>query len=103
MKNIVFVGDSYCSAWAGPSVMSHWSRQQKCIPGDPTRRSWLDVSATKLGLDLYSFGYSGVSWYYSRVQLLKHMASNSDWIKNGFARSCSIGATNLVGKFKLRR
>lgn len=82
MKNIVFVGDSYCSAWGGPSVISHWPRQQKFHPRDLNRRSWLDVSADRLGLDLYSFGFAGVSWYYSRLQLFKHMASNPGWIEN---------------------
>jgi len=82
MKNIVFVGDSYCSAWAGPSVISHWPRQQKFHPRDRNRCSWLDVSAARLGLDLYSFGFAGVSWYYSRLQLFKHMASNPGWIEN---------------------
>jgi hypothetical protein len=82
MKNIVFVGDSYCSAWAGPSVIPHWPRQQKFILGNSGRRSWLDVSAAKLGLDLYSFGFSGASWYYSRLQLFKHMDLDPDWIKN---------------------
>ena len=82
MKNIVFVGDSYCSAWSGPSVIRHWSRQQKFHNLDRNRCSWLDVSAAKLGLDLYSFGFSGASWYYSRVQLFRHMASNPGWIEN---------------------
>ena len=82
MKNIVFVGDSYCSAWGGPSVISHWPRQQKFHPSDRNRCSWLDVSAAKLGLDLYSFGFAGASWYYSRLQLFKHMASNPGWIEN---------------------
>ena len=82
MKNIVFVGDSYCSAWAGPSAMPHWPRQQTFHPMDRSKCSWLDVSAAKLELDLYSFGYAGASWYYSREQLFRHMASNPGWIGN---------------------
>lgn len=82
MKYIVFVGDSYCSAWAGPSGLAHQWRQQTFGLRDKDRCSWLDVAAAKLDLELYSFGFSGASWYYSRQQLFKHMASNPDWINH---------------------
>jgi len=77
-NNIVFVGDSYCSSWAGPSVIPHRNAQQK--DDNKTHVSWLDRSATKLGLNLYSFGFAGRSWYYSRRQLFDHMEYDPEWI-----------------------
>jgi hypothetical protein len=57
-KNIVFVGDSYCSSWAGPSVIPHRAAQQK----DTSHRvSWLDLAAAKLELNLYSPSHREVS------------------------------------------
>jgi hypothetical protein len=79
-KNIVFVGDSYCSCWAGPSPIPHCHAQQK--DEDIDRPSWLDVAADKLELNLYSFGYAGRSWYYSRQQLFEHMEYDPKWIKS---------------------
>lgn len=78
-KNIVFVGDSYCSSWAGPSVIPHRDAQQK----DTSHRvSWLDLAAAKLELNLYSFGFAGRSWYYSRQQLFEHMEYDPEWINS---------------------
>ena len=56
-KNIVFVGDSYCSSWHGPSVIPHCYAQQK--DDNIHHISWLDVAASKLELNLYSFGFAG--------------------------------------------
>lgn len=79
MNNIVFVGDSYCSAWTGHSVIPHRHRQQPFQPGVYT--SWLDVAASQLGLNLYSFGFAGASWFYSRQQLFFQMTYDPDWIR----------------------
>lgn len=79
-KNIVFVGDSYCSSWSGASVIPHLHSQQK--DEDATHFSWLDVAASKLELNLYSFGFAGRSWYYSRKQLFDHMEYDPDWINS---------------------
>tara|TARA_B110000503_G_C7078148_1_gene383886 strand:- start:287 stop:1096 length:810 start_codon:yes stop_codon:yes gene_type:complete len=79
-KNIVFVGDSYCSSWAGHSAIPHQYLQQK--DNNPNHVSWLDVAAAKLELNLYSFGFAGRSWYYSRVQLFKHMQYDPDWLES---------------------
>lgn len=74
-KNIVFVGDSYCSSFKGPSPLPYEFRQQKdhC----PT---WLDISAQELNLNLYSFGFSGRSWWYSRDKLFRQIEENPRFI-----------------------
>lgn len=77
-KNIVFVGDSYCSSWSGPSVIPH--RQAQQYDADVTHCSWLDLSASALDANLYSFGFAGRSWYYSRKQLFEHMEYDPEWI-----------------------
>ena len=77
-KNIVFVGDSYCSSWASESPIPHQHAQQK--DSSRLQQSWLDIAASKLELNLYSFGYSGRSWYYSRKQLFEHMEYDPEWI-----------------------
>jgi hypothetical protein len=79
-KNIVFVGDSYCSSWRGPSGIAHQYAQQH--DPDLAHSSWLDVTADKLDLTLYSFGFIGRSWYFSKRQLFKYMEANPKWIKS---------------------
>jgi hypothetical protein len=75
-KNIVFVGDSYCSSFRGPSPNRHESNQQQ--HGHPT---WLNVAAKELNLNLYSFGYAGRSWWFSRDRLFRHIQKNPDFVE----------------------
>tara|TARA_R110000822_G_scaffold78725_6_gene188536 strand:+ start:617 stop:1426 length:810 start_codon:yes stop_codon:yes gene_type:complete len=79
-KNIVFVGDSFCSSWRGYSAIPHQYLQQH--DDDPSHVSWLDVAAAELELNLYSFGFAGRSWYYSRIQLFDHMQYDPSWIES---------------------
>lgn len=79
-KNIVFVGDSFCSCWNEDSVIPHKMAQQK--DSDPKNKSWLDLTAEALELNLYSFGFAGRSWYYSRKQLFDHMEYDPEWIES---------------------
>ena len=74
-KNIVFVGDSFCSAFCEPCSLQHQYAQQY----DYWNQNWLNASAQQLGLDLYSFGYSGRSWFYSRSQFFRHMENNPEF------------------------
>ena len=74
------MGDSYCSSWRGPSVIPHCYAQQK--DNNINHVSWLDVAASKLELNLYSFGFAGRSWYYSRQQLFNHMEYDPEWINS---------------------
>jgi hypothetical protein len=71
-KNIVFVGDSFCSNFREPCSIPPVYAQQY----DYGKQSWLNVSSQELGLDLYSFGFSGRSWFYSRSQFFRHMNDN---------------------------
>lgn len=81
-KNIVFVGDSFCSAWSGTSGIPHRVQQQQSNGNDAARNSWLDEAASALELNLYSFGFSGRSWYYSRTQLFGQMQYDPEWINS---------------------
>lgn len=71
-KSIVFVGDSFCSAFSDPCGNPHGYAQQY----DYLNQNWLNDSAQQLDLDLYCFGYAGRSWFYSRSQFFRHMNDN---------------------------
>lgn len=76
-KNIVFVGDSFCSSFAGPSPARRCPYQQSS-----TEYTWLDQSASALDLNMYCFGFAGRSWWNSRWNLQQHIWGAPDFIDN---------------------
>lgn len=75
-RNIIFVGDSYCSAF-GKSKLLHYPDQQQSY-----NRSWVDIITNHYDLDLYCFGYAGKSWYYSRHMWYMAMDGLPDMLHN---------------------
>lgn len=75
MKSIVVVGDSFCASARTSQNFdvntAHWVGQQ--FNPDRNRCSWLDQAAKLLDFDLYGFGYTGRSWYYSRWELFEYI------------------------------
>lgn len=78
-KNIIFVGDSYCSSFVGPGPIGHTKYQSGGAGGVLT---WLDISANDLNLDLYCFGYAGRSWWNSRWHLMRYLDGAPDTLGN---------------------
>lgn len=76
-RNIMFVGDSYCCAFTGPSPNGRAPYQ-----GTSSYLTWLDISADALNLDLYCFGYAGRSWWNSRWNLMRHLDAFPDALSN---------------------
>lgn len=73
-RSIVFVGDSYCSAWSRPSRIDPQPAQQ-----GNQRESWIDHCTLALDLDFYSFGFAGKAWWYSRHYFLKYWREHLDF------------------------
>ena len=81
-KHLVVVGDSYCSSARTNLIYNEFDSDavgQQVNP-DPKLHSWIDVAANHLNLNLYSFGYAGRSWYYSRQALFRYIADNPGWV-----------------------
>lgn len=70
MGHLVFVGDSYCAAYARPNINT--DRIMHIQAKDST---YLDLSADLLGTEFFCFGYPGRSWWFSRSRLLKLLNS----------------------------
>jgi hypothetical protein len=80
-KNIVFVGDSYCSSACtslnyDTNIADSIGQQRD---NHPDHISWLDHVAERLNLNLYGFGYAGRSWYYSRVKFFEYLLDDPSW------------------------
>jgi hypothetical protein len=82
MANIVFVGDSYCAS-LDPKTYEFNRHQQfqdyKDYPGHPA------IVATHYGADLYCYGYSGKSWWYSYRRFQEALQNNSTRLANTLA------------------
>jgi hypothetical protein len=79
-ENIIFVGDSYCATFLNTKEESLPSGQVGSH--QPT---YLNLVANNFDCDLYSFGYAGKSWWYSRCELINFLNNNSAWYQNNQA------------------
>lgn len=73
MTNIIFVGDSYCASTSTEHYAAN-GRQQfqdyKPYPGHPA------IVADHYSVDLYTYGYSGKSWWYSYRKFQQALHNN---------------------------
>lgn len=82
MKNIIFIGDSFCCAWRNSLNPDNHYHTGQYYPVSDTLSSWMDVAADQLDLAVYSFGFPGRSWYFSRTQFLKYLSHTPDLLDN---------------------
>ena len=64
-KNIIYIGDSFCASYQPNKVKG--SNLGMVYTSVPTH---LNMAADALDLRLYTFGYAGRSWFYSRSRLM---------------------------------
>lgn len=84
MKSIIYIGDSYCA-----SFRFQYHMQSEAIGQVHTHLndvSHLNLAADALGLKLYSFGFAGRSWFYSRNRYYRAL----DHIKNLFTAAEAV-------------
>jgi hypothetical protein len=82
MTNIIFVGDSYCASTSSEHYDAN-GRQQfqdyKPYPGHPA------IVADHYGVDLYSYGYAGKSWWYSYRKFQQALKNNPNRLADALA------------------
>ena len=77
MSNIIFVGDSFCSATDSQTWQQQQSRHQGYLPDGEL--GYPSLVAKHYGAKLHCFGYGGKSWWYSYQQYIKALAAQPTW------------------------
>lgn len=72
MSNVIFIGDSYCA-----SYQHRRGRLSKEYQPLVQNLTYIDHVADTLALEVYNYGFSGQSWYYSRRKFIDDITKNS--------------------------
>jgi hypothetical protein len=82
MTNIIFVGDSYCASTTAEHYAANGQQQfqdYKPYPGHPA------IVADHYGVDLYTHGYAGKSWWYSYSKFQQALHNNPTRLADALA------------------
>ena len=86
MSNIIFIGDSYCGSFSqGHDLLDKVQALYKPRGHHPVDHRHPDIVATNYNAQLYCFGYSGKSWWYSYQKFNNAIKQDPSILKNAMA------------------